>query len=371
METIVEVLKHFIQVDGKVPHIGDSDDGYVLTLLHSPQWTLFQAICNTGAVLFKRGDFKHMGGNSLDEKALWVTGTSALKTYEDISAFAPETSSTLLPQAGYFILRDSRVQGFMDVGPLGYTSIAAHGHADALSLVLNCDNAPIFVDPGTYAYHTQKEWREYFRGTAAHNTWQVDELNQSVSGGNFMWLAKAQTTVDSCETHPEYDYLCASHNGYQKQKVNIRHQRELVFLKGLGLIVVDTLENLEQNPHRFKLHWHLHPNCDVQLDNGAACIRNQTAEVTMSVYSTEIFEQSLYSGSLSPIAGWYSESYNRKEPTGTLQYQIKSSRTFQFVTCISLAPTTTARDLLVKIKELQSHNFLPQFKLPAFMEHNV
>ena len=79
--------------------------------------------------------------------------------------------------------------------PLGYLSIAAHGHADALSFTLSVGGNEILIDPGTFAYHTQKRWREYFRGTSAHNTLRVDGADQSVPGGNFLWTQHSQTRV--------------------------------------------------------------------------------------------------------------------------------------------------------------------------------
>ena len=78
-----------------------------------------------------------------------------------------------------------------DAGPLGYLSIAAHGHADALAFTLSAHGQELLIDPGTYAYHTEREWRDWFRGTAAHNTVTLDDENQSVIGGNFMWLQRA------------------------------------------------------------------------------------------------------------------------------------------------------------------------------------
>ena len=41
----------------------------------------------------------------------------------------------------------------MDHGPLGYLSIAAHGHADALAIWWHIDGQPVLVDAGTYLYH--------------------------------------------------------------------------------------------------------------------------------------------------------------------------------------------------------------------------
>ena len=77
----------------------------------------------------------------------------------------------------------------MDAGPLGYLSIAAHGHADCLAFTLAVAGRAILIDPGTYCYHSEPEWRDYFRGTAAHNTVRVDGCDQSEIGGAFMWLS--------------------------------------------------------------------------------------------------------------------------------------------------------------------------------------
>ncbi len=105
------------------------------------------------------------------------------------------------PNAGYYILGDRfetnrEVRIVADAGPLGYLSIAAHGHADALSFTLSVGGKEILIDPGTYAYHTQRVWRDYFKGTSAHNTVRVDGVDQSVSGGNFLWVKHAQAQVD-------------------------------------------------------------------------------------------------------------------------------------------------------------------------------
>ena len=67
-------------------------------------------------------------------------------------------------------------QLFIDAGPQGALT-AGHGHADALSIQLITDGRPILIDPGTFCYVCPE--RDRFRGTAAHNTLQVDGRDQA------------------------------------------------------------------------------------------------------------------------------------------------------------------------------------------------
>ena len=62
-------------------------------------------------------------------------------------------------------------------------SIAAHAHADALSIELRCGGVEVLVDPGTYTYQGEPEWRTYFRSTIGHNCLELGGEDQSVAGG--------------------------------------------------------------------------------------------------------------------------------------------------------------------------------------------
>ena len=126
------------------------------------------------------------------KKTLWLLGADSIEKYTKIKPEAPLKKSIYLKESGYAVLKDKDIHSVLDIGNLGYLSIVAHGHSDALSLCLNYKNKEFLVDPGTYSYHTKEKWRNYFKGTSAHNTVMVDNLNQSVIGGNFMWLGKAE-----------------------------------------------------------------------------------------------------------------------------------------------------------------------------------
>src|SRR5205085_1921946 len=132
----------------------------------------------------------------LDDKSRWLLGDAGAKKFQELKPAGAVNVPRRFPEGGYYIMgcdfeTEREIRIVVDAGPLGYGSIAAHGHADALAFTLSLGGLEFLIDPGTYAYHTKKQWRDYFRGTGAHNTVRVDVQDQSVAGGNFLWLEHA------------------------------------------------------------------------------------------------------------------------------------------------------------------------------------
>ncbi|GCL65109.1 hypothetical protein AQPW35_41900 [Rubrivivax pictus] len=125
-----------------------------------------------------------------------------------------------------------------DHGPLGYLSIAAHGHADALSVTLDVDGDPMLVDPGTYLYHSGGQWRDWFRSTRAHNTLNLQGADQSTMAGPFNWSAKADARLESTGGQAAWPWR-ASHDGYMR-RFGLRHERTIVALDD-GYQITDRL----------------------------------------------------------------------------------------------------------------------------------
>ncbi|RYZ80180.1 MAG: alginate lyase family protein, partial [Proteobacteria bacterium] len=194
-ESLANFIASIMDSSGNVPMIGDADDALMVRLSYSPRSSPYRSLLGACAVLFDRSDFKKHAG-LFDEKNRLLFGEPGIVKWDALSNVGPSTPQMTFPEGGYFILgsrfgHEDEVKAVFDCGPLGYLSIAAHGHADALALTLSVAGEQMLIDPGTFAYHTEKVWRDYFRGTSAHNTIRVDQLNQSQIGGNFMWLSKA------------------------------------------------------------------------------------------------------------------------------------------------------------------------------------
>ena len=131
-----------------------------------------------------------------------------------------------------------------DGGPHGFLSIAAHAHADALSLEVRHDGVDIFADPGTYCYHGEPAWREWFRSTAGHNTVELDGLNQAESGGPFLWTTQVRTTTLTCDVGEQpVQTWSAEHDGYLRLKNPTTHRRSVTLdSPRRRLTIVDTFD---------------------------------------------------------------------------------------------------------------------------------
>ena len=159
-------------------------------------------------------------------------------------------------ESGYAVLRaslaGSAVRVVFDVGDLGFGRLAAHGHADALSVTLGVDAVALLRDSGTGSYVVE-QGRNEFRTTAAHNTVVVDGRPQAEALGPHLWGRRPTTTVETSSFGREFDYVRASHDGYGRT----RHVRSVLFLKPDVLVVFDRVRG--PRPFEAELSWHLCP----------------------------------------------------------------------------------------------------------------
>ena len=232
LEAMLDYIASIMDVGGNVPNFGDADDAIVARLDPTPDAHVYRSLLATGAVVFDRPALT-LKADTFDDKSRWVLGDRAAERFAALASSArPSPARREFPVAGYYVLgheldtpREVRIVA--DAGRLGYLSIAAHGHADALSFTLSAGGEELLIDPGTFAYHTQKQWRDYFRGTSAHNTVRIDGQDQSVGAGNFLWLAHAPVRVLEFISTAQFDRLVAEHDGYRRLRDPVTHRREL------------------------------------------------------------------------------------------------------------------------------------------------
>jgi hypothetical protein len=309
---------HAITPTGGVPpQIGDADDGFVTRFnVDWPEDAYRDILAAVEAVFENR-----VLSTPLPQKAFWYTFCSGkMQELTDRTAAFCNIYPAFFQEGGYAVLGTGAIHVVFDAGPLGYPSIAAHGHADALNVCLALDGAWWLVDPGTYAYHSDHGWRDYFRGTSAHNTLQIDGCNQSEIGGPFLWLqhAHARLVGTGVDAHG-MQWAVGEHDGYKKL-CGIHSRR--VELDDLGGEVTISDEVQGDGEHELTIHFHLAP--DIELVSGA---QNGTWQATKSgskrrmlvVVDNKAWRWEVLCGSESPKLGWFSPALGMKVPACTLR----------------------------------------------------
>lgn len=95
----------------------------------------------------------------------------------------------LFPDSGYAVFQNEDWFLRVDASPLGYLSMAPHGHLDALHLSVWYRGRPVIIDPGTGAYYANKRVRDYLATWAAHNGPRLQLKGESYPKryGTFLW----------------------------------------------------------------------------------------------------------------------------------------------------------------------------------------
>lgn len=239
--------------------------------------------------------------------------------------------------AGLTILRSSatgrEIWCRCDAGPHGFLGIAAHAHADALSIELRCGGVDVFADPGTFCYHGDPQWRTFFRSTLGHNTLELAGQDQSESGGPFLWVRHASTRLTQVEVDGDDQRWSGEHGGYSRLEPPAVHRRS-VHLDGVGATLeivdrVDGTEGVEGGTWDARLAFHLGPTVEVvALSVGTGMLSHEVVArlawpsergpASASVHLPPELQWTAHRGETEPLLGWYSAGFGRKEPTTTL-----------------------------------------------------
>ena len=327
VEAMAEYLASIMDVGGNVPMIGDSDDALVVALGQGRGRRPYRSVLATAAIVFHRGEFKRKAGG-LDDETRWLIGAGADALFRAIGTeSAGPTPRQDFERGGYYILgcgfeTEREVRLVVDAGPLGYRSIAAHGHADALAFTLSVGGLEFLIDPGTYAYHTQGDWRRYFRGTVAHNTVRVDGEDQSQSGGNFMWVKKARAGCNFWSSTAERDMFEGWQDGYLRLPDPTLHRRRITLEKRAGRVLIqDTL--LMAGTHEIELLFHCSEQCRVERVAGGYTLSRPARTLYLKLPRAEGAHAQVYRGSTAPILGWVSRQFDVKLPASTIVWRAK------------------------------------------------
>ncbi len=335
----LDYLANIATPTGDLPWFGDSDDarGFVF----SQDDDALPVVMQLGALVFNEPRFAAFApGVTAAAQALMPSECRKLNVGE--VAPMPRTTTRFLRDGGIAVIPCGDWKLVMDVGPLGYTEIAAHGHADALSLQLAVGDQYLIVDSGTYAYHSHPVWRSYFRGTAAHNTARVDGLDQSIAAGRFLWSTKANTKVTEFLERENLVRISAEQDGYLRLPDPLLHRRTATIDQEEKYILVEDTFVCDKE-HDVEIFWHLSERAILRQQPHQNVVAEAGDHAMKFSFSMQTSEVSIIRGAEDPILGWRSLAFNRKHPIPTIRIAFHISGKTTFATKIDLTQPSTGR----------------------------
>ncbi|HEY6577717.1 MAG TPA: alginate lyase family protein, partial [Rhizomicrobium sp.] len=296
---------------GRPPRQGDSDDASGL-LLDAPGYDRWGDLACFGECWFGRAP------QNPESLRAWLLAPLAQPPTEAVAREADVSRPT---ESGLVILRGrcavpQEIWCAFDAGPLGYLTIAAHGHADALAIELRYGGRPVLVDPGSYTY--SGPWRDYFRSTAAHNTIELDGRSQSDSGGPFLWTRHARARLLCVEGLADSEpcaRVTGEHDGYARLRFRGQHRRSVTLdRKRATLTICDELS--AARGARVRMFYHLHPAIGCVLSGSSADLDCGGSRIRLKLPAQLAWRA--VRGGKTPMLGWYSPSFGVRLPTTTL-----------------------------------------------------
>jgi uncharacterized heparinase superfamily protein len=172
-------------------------------------------------------------------------------------------STAPLEDSGYRRVERGDFVLLADVGQIGPDHLPGHAHADTLSCELSWRGQRVLCNSGTSCYGTgaQRQWE---RGTGAHNTVTLDELDSSEVWHGFRVARRARPLELRWEETAERCTIECAHDGYTRLAGRPVHRRRWD-LSDDRLGIADAVEGA--GSHRVTARFHLHPLVEVERES--------------------------------------------------------------------------------------------------------
>jgi hypothetical protein len=334
---MARVLVRVSTPDGEVPPLGDSDEAV--------GWDLGDGRRRVGAIAALASSA--LGVSELaavadprPEEHLWLLGSSIPSpgsvgvASRQLGVDAAANGLPLTAVTDFGVCARSSWDADADWCLLRHGGLSRHTHADALNLLIMVGGMPCLIDAGTSSYNATSEWRQFFRGTSAHNTVVVDGLDQAEPHRTFRWSTDLRARARVVSESDDAVFVAGEHDGYGR--VGVQHTRQVLWLRAFGWIVVDRLSGT--GSHAVQLRW-LMPDDAVPTPFGARLTRQDgSAELAIA----RPWAVTAHRAALTPPAGWRAQHYGTRESALAVLTAGVASLPCTFVSL--LAPLQSSRE---------------------------
>jgi hypothetical protein len=141
----------------------------------------------------------------------------------------------------------------------------------------------------------------------------VDEQDQSVQAGNFMWTHHARARCIEFEAGVERQRFLGEHDGYHRLEDPVIHRREVVFEARRQTIEVSDMLRCD-GAHRVRRSWHFAEDCLVERAQDGLKVTSGLTQVFFEPLEP-LDSVQLHRGGNTEQGGWVSRSFGRKQPS--------------------------------------------------------
>lgn len=276
---------------GDVPTIGAYDGARLLPLTDSDDRD-FRPSVQLAMVLFT-------GRRAYAKNGHW---NHPLKWFEIPlpEASINEPGSQVFDDSGFAVLRSSQVMAVMHYPRFRFRP----SQADLMHVDLWKDGENLLRDAGSYSYHTDQIWLNYFSGTASHNTIQFDDRDQMPRLSRFLFGGWIKTEdIEPMQVRKDGVSFAASYRDYK----GAYHKRRL-HLTNFELNVFDEIEGFS---NKAILRWRLRPGQwlveGAMVTNGS---HRLLIDASMPIKRIEL------------VTGWESRYYMHKTEVPVLEIEV-------------------------------------------------
>jgi hypothetical protein len=216
---IGRALAALVDSEGRVPPIGDGDDGRVLRLDEEAYLGVNESLHVASSIIGEPLAPTVASGSF----ALWAIGGNVLPA-------TPPSRTRFLPDSGLIHLNRGALDIWLDCGPTGCgsTGPGGHGHNDTTAIVAHLNGVALLHDPGWCTYYGDRKMRDQLRKTAAHNTVRVDAHEQARLGGLFEILDDCKPTPVRIREFGTATAITCGHTGFGRLNKGVTYLRQVV-----------------------------------------------------------------------------------------------------------------------------------------------
>ena len=313
---MVEFVIAVLRIDGRLPQIGDADDGRLHILTDYGVWEPQDAthlLASAGAVY--KTAWIAMAGKKGGWEAFWWNGEVAIQPENTGSGTLPKVTR-YFPDAGIIVHRSDITYLLITNGIVGTKGFGNHKHNDLLSFEYHSGGTPLIVDPGSYVYTSDLPARNLFRGTGYHNTLMIDGVEQNETNPDWIFRLFEKATPEILEYTDSAESLVfrGRHHGYARLDSPVSHERRMVLEKKTGsLHIEDRLNGIGE--HTLRWHFHLAPGIEVELQNSTLHF-SQNGRALPCIMKFPARLQPLFSDA------WYSPSYGVRIQCRAIEFEL-------------------------------------------------